>query len=665
MASNDWESLMNGVFGNGGRVRLDKPQKNTAEASPKPTHATVADMQQTLTKQLEQQAQEIAQLGNELTQSMQSDGLLPSAKSAAPTTTAGQPNFEGLPAVLRQQVLGQDDFLNDLILSFKRPFVMGNTEKSVQNSILLYGPKGSGRHAALHALAQELAARHILPNASIASIDLSLYPGPAQEKLFLQDLFSAFSSQSPIVAFEHYQDCHPGFLAHLSALVQHGYTNLANRYVSQKGMLVDAGNALVPNAIRQLTPNGKYLVFFSEKGPDAMAERLGSDFITCLGDLCATQPLTPSTITAIAGKELNSLAQHARTQLNLLLSADGNVRDLAASQANSAEGAAPIAAFCQRCYKALCEYKLKHDIPVDTAVALSVKDNRIVAAFSNQEPLDLFSLLRGEYMGAMQQVQQELDNIVGLDSVKEYVLRLRDNIQVQQRRTQAGMPAANLSMHMIFAGNPGTGKTTIARLVGKYLKAIGALRSGQLVEVSRADLVGRYVGHTAPLTQQVIRSALGGVLFIDEAYSLYRGKEDTFGLEAIDTLVKGMEDHRDEFVVILAGYSKEMQDFLQANSGLKSRFPNQIEFPDYTGEELFEITQRSATAKGYRLAAECKPLLIDYYTNAQRTNAAEHGNGRLARNKLEEAILNQSRRLVAEPSAPLDEILPQDFDLHD
>ena len=193
MASNDWESLMNGVFGNGGRVRLDKPQKNTAEASPKPTHATVADMQQTLTKQLEQQAQEIAQLGNELTQSMQSDGLLPSAKSAAPTTTAGQPNFEGLPAVLRQQVLGQDDFLNDLILSFKRPFVMGNTEKSVQNSILLYGPKGSGRHAALHALTQELAARHILPNASIASIDLSLYPGPAQEKLFLQDLFSAFS----------------------------------------------------------------------------------------------------------------------------------------------------------------------------------------------------------------------------------------------------------------------------------------------------------------------------------------------------------------------------------------------------------------------------------------------------------------------------------------
>ena len=117
MASNDWESLMNGVFGNGGRVRLDKPQKNTAEASPKPTHATVADMQQTLTKQLEQQAQEIAQLGNELTQSMQSDGLLPSAKSAAPTTTAGQPNFEGLPAVLRQQVLGQDDLEKRIISS--------------------------------------------------------------------------------------------------------------------------------------------------------------------------------------------------------------------------------------------------------------------------------------------------------------------------------------------------------------------------------------------------------------------------------------------------------------------------------------------------------------------------------------------------------------------
>ena len=247
--------------------------------------------------------------------------------------------------------------------------------------------------------------------------------------------------------------------------------------------------------------------------------------------------------------------------------------------------------------------------------------------------------------------------------MKEYVFGLADNLQVQQRRAAAGLKTASLSMHMIFTGNPGTGKTTIARLVAKYLKAIGALKGGQLVEVTRADLVGRYTGHTAPLTNSVIESALGGVLFIDEAYSLYRGEQDSFGLEAIDTLVKGMEDHRDELVVILAGYTREMEIFLTANSGLASRFPNKIEFPDYTAEELLQITHVQARNKGYRLAESCTQPLLGYYARWQAADARTAGNGRLARNTLEKAIFHQSRRLVAEPAAELDLLLPSDLEL--
>ena len=209
----------------------------------------------------------------------------------------------------------------------------------------------------------------------------------------------------------------------------------------------------------------------------------------------------------------------------------------------------------------------------------------------------LFDLLPAAYTGALDAIRAEINELVGLAPVKEYVFGLADNLQVQQRRAAAGLKTASLSMHMIFTGNPGTGKTTIARLVARYLKAIGALKGGQLVEVTRADLVGRYTGHTAPLTNSVIESALGGVLFIDEAYSLYRGEQDSFGLEAIDTLVKGMEDHRDELVVILAGYTREMETFLTANSGLASRFPNRIEFPDYTAVELLQITQVLAKNK--------------------------------------------------------------------
>lgn len=263
----------------------------------------------------------------------------------------------------------------------------------------------------------------------------------------------------------------------------------------------------------------------------------------------------------------------------------------------------------------------------------------------------------------LEDLQAELDSYIGLEAVKREVRTLINLVTVHQMREKNGLPAPEMSLHMVFSGNPGTGKTTVARLMARIYHSLGILSKGQLVETDRSGLVAGYVGQTAIKTRKVLEKALGGVLFIDEAYALYRGGEDSFGLEAIDTLVKGIEDHRDDLVVILAGYTKEMQLFLSANSGLASRFPNQIEFPDYTGAELYKILCSIARSKGYTLDAACELPLVTYFDRKQAEDAATNGNGRMARNTLEKAILNQSKRLVADPDASLELLVVGDFEL--
>lgn len=640
-----------------------KPAAPGAKPAARPVLPSAAELQRNseqIDSLLARQAAEIAAMSGDLTRELEADGLLGANAQAA----AGQPaaeRFGGLAEELAREVLGQEAFLKKLVLAFKRPFVMGAAGEAAANLLLIHGAEGTGRHFALRRIAAKMAERGILPGPEIAWVDLALYPGPAQEKLFLQDLYAALNGPGRIVAFDHYEACHPACLTLLSALAVKGRAELSSRYVVQKGILVEAGTALVPNLVSHLTPRGKYLVFFSEKGQSALADRLGADFVDAVGDVCATGAFTPESLAALAGQQLDALGKKCANRLGLTLAADDTVRDLAAAQYSREGGVEPILAFCDKLYRALSQYKLEQEPPAGTKAALRAEHGEILARLGEGEETSLFALLPGGYTGALEEVRAELDSIVGLDAVKEYVLALADNVQVQKRRRAMGMKAASLSMHMIYTGNPGTGKTTIARIVAKYLKAIGALRGGQLVEVSRADLVGRYVGHTAPQTNQVIASALGGVLFIDEAYSLYRGKDDSFGLEAIDTLVKGMEDHRDDLVVVLAGYSREMAEFLKANSGLASRFANQIEFPDYTAAELLQITHLQARGKGYRLAGGCNPLLLRYYEQKQAEDPAKNGNGRMARNLLEAAILNQARRLVNQPEAKLDELLPDDF----
>ena len=673
--TDDWESLMNGVFGPGGRFKAapgtSAPKTGGSTALPD-LNAALLEQQKRLDELLKQQNAQLKtqsdataaalESSRQMLRDMEDEGLL--ARGTTDVKPEHLGSFEGLAAEVKQTVLGQDAFVDSMVRAMRRPFVLGTEAPAARNVILLTGGAGTGRHFALEETARCMAARGLLQSDRIATLDLALYPNSGAEKLFLQDLYAALHAPGEILAFEHYESCYPGFLKTLSDLAVKGSAPLSSRYlVNKEGILVDAGTALAPGAVSRIDPCGKYLIFYSHKGREALADKFGAALVSALGDVCETASYTREDLAALAAQQLNGLAQKIRTRLGLTLSAGADVRDYVAAQCTAQKGAAGLSACTDRIFRALSEYCLRTDETLTGTVTLTTGPEGVQFRLNDGADQPLFDLLPAAYTGALDAIRAEINELVGLAPVKEYVFGLADNLQVQQRRAAAGLKTASLSMHMIFTGNPGTGKTTIARLVARYLKAIGALKGGQLVEVTRADLVGRYTGHTAPLTNSVIESALGGVLFIDEAYSLYRGEQDSFGLEAIDTLVKGMEDHRDQLVVILAGYTREMETFLTANSGLASRFPNRIEFPDYTAVELLQITQVLAKNKGYTLAEACTEPLLGYYARWQESDARTAGNGRLARNTLEKAIFHQSRRLVAEPAAALDLILPSDLEL--
>jgi stage V sporulation protein K len=282
--------------------------------------------------------------------------------------------------------------------------------------------------------------------------------------------------------------------------------------------------------------------------------------------------------------------------------------------------------------------------------------DQIEQAIEQNKSLSEFMKNNGQVDESLEQVLTELNELIGLDEVKRSVREIADWVVFNRLRQEKGFKIDELSLHMVFSGNPGTGKTTVARLIARILKVLGVLKKGHLVEVDRSDLVAEYVGQTAVKTSKKIREAMDGVLFIDEAYSLTRSAHNDFGIEAIDTIVKAMEDKRQKLVIILAGYPNEMDQFLKSNPGLHSRLKNQIDFHDYTVDEMLEISSLMLKQKQFQMTQGAKEILRRIIRWNVVDKPTTHGNGRLVRNILEDAILNKASVAVSDVNKGLKNI---------
>lgn len=542
--------------------------------------------------------------------------------------------------------ISRKDFVSNLVLAFKRPYTIKQQDANfLKNIITIYSNESVFVSNLIDDLVMHMRKEKIL-NGEPKVFDFVMFKKEESLGNFVNTYCDAVNDGSEVMIFQNFELGSESCKTFVKNLCKYGRIEINT-----------------PKGVLEIKTNGEYFVFISNKPEHEFEDIIGLDIAENIKDVITANDFTEEEINQMINSLIEHFKKKCKKDLDINIDYMFSLEEYLRNTYSSATGINGVNLLIDhRIFRPISEYKLKGKISNKQQYIIGVEEEQIFIE-SNGERLLLDNVADSRVSNRLAIVKAKLNSIIGLNEVKDYLYRLEDNITAQKMRERAGMRVAPLPLNMIFTGNPGTGKTTIARIVAEYLSALGMLEKGHFVEVSRANLVGSHPGETAQMTRECVASAFGGVLFIDEAYSLLNSKTDDYGKEAIETLLKMIEDNRDNLVVILAGYKDEMDDMLRLATGLKSRFQNIIDFKDYTADEMYRIAENIAKQNEYKIDVNCYEPLIEFFESKIYTGKNPNGNGRLVRNVMESAMANQAVRIVKENEVDYSLIKLVDFEL--
>lgn len=565
-----------------------------------------------------------------------------------------------------REIVGLDDFIEQLSQVIQKSLLNEQQLYPYKEVMLVSSKPSQGIQTTIQAFFKQAHKFKLLTGDGVDVVDVAKYKGDdATASTFLLDVYHAFNHGGQVTVFKNIDKCPQALRLQMNQLVTEGSIPLDGRYLYQNGALHKVEGMLVKDSFDKIEATDQYIIFQTYENLTDGLHIFTSTSQQRITTQMTVDSLKPDEVMQLCKRFLDEAIKLLQNNIGVDISVEINSFSEIAYSVFVARGVTGLQSFVNQVIENINNYFVKH--PDHTKVQWDiVYEMQQVRIQSDDHVINILSTQEGGK--SLEKIESDIDELIGLENVKQSLHELKLYLKSHARRAERGIHANLMSLHMLFKGNPGTGKTMVAQMVAEYLKAVGYLTEGQLIEVDRSDLVGEYIGHTAVKTMGKVESAMGGVLFIDEAYALARGGESDFGREAIDTLVKAMDQYKGKFVVIFAGYPDEMDDLLDTNPGLKSRISTNFFFDDYTSEQMLEIAELKAQTKGYVIDERVKNILPDHFDRFQIQGKNDSGNGRLAQQIIDEAIKKQSVRVNQDSTISdeeLDILIAEDFGLEE